>query len=235
MGFISLRRLTLLCLTALALRGFAPSGESDLPSGRVETAKPAVEETATSPRGSTYSPAKAVPVSAELSLGLNRPERKLTEAEVYDLFSRTSRSSQPTSRKQKPEPRAGATVESAPTVQPDPVLQTPPEPPVVTAAVAPPAVAPVAPPPPPVVVAAPLPPAPPPAPIAPVLPFKYIGRIMEAGHSVFFLTKDDKLYTVKVGDEIEGMYYVDGEIGGQLRLIYKPLSIAQTLAVGASS
>lgn len=247
MRLFSLRRLTLLSLAAFALRGFAPSGESDLQSGRVETAKPAVEGTAASPRGSTHSPAKAVPVSADLSLDLDRLERKLTDEEVYNLFPGTTRSSRTTPRRQKPVvaeetinkpapgPGADVPVESVPTVQPEATPQMPPEPSAVARAVLPPPPMPAVPPPAPVVVAAPAPPPPPPAPTAPALPFKYIGRIVEAGHAVFFLTKDDKLYTVRVGDDIDGIYYVDGETDGQLKLIYKPLSVAQTLAVGASS
>ena len=247
MRLLSLRRLAFLSLAAFALRGFAPPGESDPPSGRADTAKPAVEEPAASPRGSTHSSAKAVPVSADRSLDLDRLERKRNDGEVYNLFSRTTRSSGPTSRRQKPvlaeeslnestpEPRADVKAEPAPPVQPEAVPPMPPEPSTIAVAVQPPPPVPVAPPPAPVIVAAPAPPPPPPAPTAPALPFKYIGRIVEADHTVFFLTKGDKLYTVKVGDDIDGIYYVDGEIGGQLKLIYKPLSIAQTLAVGASS
>lgn len=231
-----LRRLTLLSLAVFALKGFIHSGESDLPSGGEETANSAVEETAASPRGSTHSAAKAVPVSAVVSLNLDRPERKLSGGEVYDLFSRTTRPARPIPPRRKPvvaeallkeptsEPRSNVTAESAPRVQPDIAPQVPPEPSAVAGAV---------PPPPPVVVVAPAPP--PPAPAAPALPFQYIGRMVEAGQTVFFLTKGDKLYTVRVGDDIDGLYSIDGEMDGQLKLIYKPLSIAQTLAVGASS
>jgi hypothetical protein len=74
----------------------------------------------------------------------------------------------------------------------------------------------------------------PPAPSAPPLPFAYLGKIEETGRApVFFLQKADKMYTVSAGDTIDGVYRVEGETGGRLRLTYLPMDLAQAVELGS--
>ena len=87
------------------------------------------------------------------------------------------------------------------------------------------------PPPPAPVVAA----APPPAPTAPPVPFAIMGSYARPGDAkVYFLTRGERVFDVRIGDTIDNTYSVDGEANGQLLLTYKPLSIQQTLPIGGS-
>jgi hypothetical protein len=93
----------------------------------------------------------------------------------------------------------------------------------------------VPPPPPP-----PPPPAPaaslaPPVPTAPPLPYQYMGSYKPDGAApVFFLTKGDRVYDIRIGDTLDSTYSVDAFNGTQLLLTYKPLNIQQQLSVGGS-
>lgn len=76
-------------------------------------------------------------------------------------------------------------------------------------------------------------PAPPPPPQAPPLPFKFFGRIVDAGQAPsFILTRGTEMITVRIGDRIEPAYLVDKFDGTQLHLVYLPLNIRQTIFVG---
>ncbi len=89
----------------------------------------------------------------------------------------------------------------------------------------------VAPPPPPP--APPGPNLPPPAPAAPPLPFVFMGSYKsEDGASTYFLTAGDRVYDVKVGDNLDNTYSVDDVKSGQMLLTYMPLNIQQSLSVG---
>jgi hypothetical protein len=91
----------------------------------------------------------------------------------------------------------------------------------------------VAPPPPPP--AAYVAPPPPPAPTAPPLPFTVMGSYARPGDAtIYFLTRGERVFDVRVGDTIDSTYSVDGASNGQLQLTYKPLNIQQTLALGGS-
>jgi hypothetical protein len=88
------------------------------------------------------------------------------------------------------------------------------------------------PPPPPVVVVpvAPLPPQ------APPLPFRFFGRIVDAGQPAsFILMRGSETIAVRVGDRIEPAYLVDKFDGTNLHLVYLPLNIRQTIFVGNSN
>lgn len=83
------------------------------------------------------------------------------------------------------------------------------------------------PPPPPVAVA------PPPKPMAPPLPFSFMGRYDEPDKpTVIMLVKGDRLYTVTVGDSIDGTYRVDRVDDRVVEMIYLPLQEKQQLATG---
>ncbi len=74
---------------------------------------------------------------------------------------------------------------------------------------------------------------PPPAPTAPPLPFVFMGSYKsEDGGSTYFLTAGDRVYDVKVGDNLDNTYSVDSVKSGQMLLTYMPLKIQQTLQVG---
>lgn len=83
------------------------------------------------------------------------------------------------------------------------------------------------PPPPPMAVA------PPPKPMAPPLPFQFMGRYDEPNKpTVVLLVKGDRLYTVTVGDSIDGTYRVDRVDDRVVEMIYLPLQEKQQLATG---
>lgn len=77
----------------------------------------------------------------------------------------------------------------------------------------------------------PRPTAPPPA-VAPALPFAFIGKMDDAERLRVFLTRGDKIYTVTVGDVIDGTYRVERIAGSEMVLTYLPLNLKQTLSVG---
>lgn len=77
-------------------------------------------------------------------------------------------------------------------------------------------------------------PPPPPPPTAPPMPFSYLGRYEEAGGLVILLVKNERIYTVSVGDVIENIYRVDAYAPGRLELTYLPLDIRQTISTGGS-
>jgi len=78
-------------------------------------------------------------------------------------------------------------------------------------------------------------PPPPPAPTAPPLPFNVMGSYARPGDgTVYFLTRGDRVFDVRVGDTIDNIYSVDGEAKGALLLTYKPLNIQQTLPLGGT-
>jgi hypothetical protein len=73
------------------------------------------------------------------------------------------------------------------------------------------------------------------APVAPALPFAFMGSYTPDGSEpVFFLTKGDRVYNVRVGDTLDETYSVDSLSNGQLLLTYKPLQIQQQLTIGGS-
>jgi hypothetical protein len=76
-------------------------------------------------------------------------------------------------------------------------------------------------------------PAPPPPPQAPPLPFSYLGKLAEGTETKVFLTQGDRNLVVKPGDVIDNTYRVE-EIGeAAVVMTYLPLSVKQTLPIGA--
>jgi hypothetical protein len=85
------------------------------------------------------------------------------------------------------------------------------------------------PPPPPAPVAAPTPA----APTAPPLPFAFVGRYTDGnGVTVYFVTRDDRVYDVKPGDTLDATYSIEAIENDQLVFLYKPLNTRQPLAMG---
>jgi len=176
---------------------------------------------------------KVIQVSAGLTHDIDRLEKRGTRSNIYDLFSRRGQTSsagdspgQMSSAGRSQASSAGrsnnktsgregrSSGQSArPSAEPAPVAAA--------------AVQPTIPPPPPIIAAPP----PPPAPKPPAVPFVYMGKLTETDRTVYFLVKGDKLYTVRPGEEIDGSYVFEGEVGNQIRLTYKPLHVAQTLTM----
>jgi len=178
---------------------------------------------------------KVIQISAGLTHDMDLVEKRGARSSIYDLFSRRAQTSsagdspgQMPSAGRSPDQVSSAgrsknktsgkegrsSGQSArPSAEPAPVAVE--------------AVQPTIPPPPPIVAAPP----PPPAPKPPAVPFVYMGKLTETDRTVYFLVKGDKLYTVRPGEEIDGSYVIEGEVGNQIRLTYKPLHVAQTLTM----
>ncbi|WP_026076188.1 hypothetical protein [Noviherbaspirillum massiliense] len=69
-------------------------------------------------------------------------------------------------------------------------------------------------------------------PSAPPLPFVYIGKMVEEEKVTVFLSKQDRNYTVKEGDVIDGTYRISSIKGTLMELTYIPLDIRQTMQIG---
>lgn len=83
-----------------------------------------------------------------------------------------------------------------------------------------------------------VPPPPPKAaqPTAPQFPFVYMGKLAEEGEKeIILLTKQNRNYQVSEGDVLDGIYHVDEVSPPVMTLTYLPLSIKQTIQIGASN
>jgi hypothetical protein len=165
----------------------------------------------------------AVSPQGNLGLDLGKLNQRVTGKSVYDMFpdgvrqesssplssSPSSSSKQDGSRSKGKSKKAGS--HSAP---------PPPSPVVVEEAPA----APVVVEPPPVVIP------------TPPFPFKFAGVQRQlSGQTIYFLIKDNKLYTVEVGQILDSLYSIDGEEGGQLNVTYLPLDRKQTISMGSAT
>lgn len=73
------------------------------------------------------------------------------------------------------------------------------------------------------------------APEAPPLPFSYLGKLDENGQTVIFLARDQRLYTVHIGDQLDSQYRLDALNNMQLEFTYLPLNTKQTLSMTGAS
>ena len=176
--------------------------------------------------GSAGSP--AVSPQGNLGLDLGKLNQRVTGKSVYDMFpdgvrqesssplssSPSSSSKQDGSRSKGKSKKAGshsAPPSSSPPSSPVIVEEVPAEPVVVE-------------PPPPVVIP------------TPPFPFKFAGVQRQlSGQTIYFLIKDNKLYTVEVGQILDSVYSIDGEEGGQLNVTYLPLDRKQTISMGSTT
>lgn len=75
---------------------------------------------------------------------------------------------------------------------------------------------------------------PPPAPTAPPFPYTYFGQYERSGDkTVYILQKGDRVFDVRIGEVLDGVWSIDGEQGGQIQLTYTPLKLKQALPVGS--
>lgn len=170
--------------------------------------------------GSAGSP--AVSPQGNLGLDLGKLNQRVTGKSVYDMFPdgvrqesssplSSSPSPSPSSKKGKSKKAGSHSAPPPPPPPPSPVIveEVPAEPVVVE-------------PPPPVVIP------------TPPFPFKFAGVQRQlSGQTIYFLIKDNKLYTVEVGQILDSVYSIDGEEGGQLNMTYLPLDRKQTISMGS--
>lgn len=76
------------------------------------------------------------------------------------------------------------------------------------------------------------PPPPPPPPTAPPLPFTFLGKAREGAVWEVYLARGDKLYVVKIKDNIDSVYRVDSIAPPMMTFTYLPLNQQQTLNIG---
>jgi len=172
--------------------------------------------------GSTVSP------QGNLGLDLSKLNQRVTGKGVYDMFPDGMRkeSSSPlsSSPSQQDEPRAKGKSKKAGPQSATPHRSLPPSSVIDELIPDMPAEPIVADLPPPVVIP------------TPPFPFKFAGvQRQPSGQTIYFLVKDNKLYTVEVGDTLDSLYSIDGEEGGQLNFTYLPLDRKQTISMGSAT
>jgi hypothetical protein len=68
------------------------------------------------------------------------------------------------------------------------------------------------------------------APRPPPLPYTYLGKLIHAGETVVFLTREDRNYIVRAGETLEERYRIEAVEEKRLVLSFLPLGARQTLA-----
>ena len=176
--------------------------------------------------GSAGSP--AVSPQGNLGLDLGKLNQRVTGKSVYDMFpdgvrqeSSSPLSSSPSSSSKQDRSRSKGKSKKAGSHSAPPPPPPPPSPVIVEEVPAEPV---VVEPPPPVVIP------------TPPFPFKFAGVQRQlSGQTIYFLIKDNKLYTVEVGQILDSVYSIDGEEGGQLNVTYLPLDRKQTISMGSAT
>lgn len=74
---------------------------------------------------------------------------------------------------------------------------------------------------------------PPPPPQAPPLPYTYVGKMVDEGQIVVFLTRQERNYAVRSGDKLDNTYQVDDIKPSVMLLTYLPLNLQQSLTIGS--
>jgi len=67
---------------------------------------------------------------------------------------------------------------------------------------------------------------------APVIPYKYIGRIDEGQLTRVFLVRGDNLLSASEGETIDNTYRIDAILGAQMSITYLPLNAVQLMPIG---
>jgi hypothetical protein len=63
-----------------------------------------------------------------------------------------------------------------------------------------------------------------------------MGMLREAsGAAVVFITRGERMYSVRAGDVIDGTYRVEAVGAGEMTFVYLPMNEKQTLRIGESS
>lgn len=69
-----------------------------------------------------------------------------------------------------------------------------------------------------------------PPPVAPEAPFFYMGKLEESEDKLFFLVTQQKLFHVRLGEQINAEWRLDSEDNQFLQLTYLPLGLPQRLS-----
>jgi hypothetical protein len=72
------------------------------------------------------------------------------------------------------------------------------------------------------------------APSLPPVPFQFVGRLHDRSDLQVFLQDGEKIYVVRNGDVIDDTWKITGISDLELRLVYLPLHLSQTLSVGST-
>ena len=75
---------------------------------------------------------------------------------------------------------------------------------------------------------------PPAAPKAPPLPFRYLGRIVDAGRSTIFLAHGEEHFAAEPGALLAGQYQVEQVDATAITFVYLPLGTRHTLPLPAT-
>lgn len=67
--------------------------------------------------------------------------------------------------------------------------------------------------------------------VAPKAPFKYLGSLKQEKRLVYFLTSEDKVFTVAAGERLNNDYELTAVGNDSVTLTYLPLGQAQTLPI----
>ncbi len=73
---------------------------------------------------------------------------------------------------------------------------------------------------------------PPPPPQAPALPFSYMGRWQEAGHTTWYLARGTVPVSVRAGQVLDGVWRLEPVVDGILNFTYLPLNQTRSLRTG---
>lgn len=68
----------------------------------------------------------------------------------------------------------------------------------------------------------------------PPVPFTYMGKMLEDGETVVFLTRGDRNYLARKGATLDGQYRVDAIGPRTMVLTYLPAKVKQSLAIGSA-
>lgn len=68
----------------------------------------------------------------------------------------------------------------------------------------------------------------------PPVPFTYMGKMLDDGETVVFLTRGDRNYVVRKGATLDGQYRVDTIGPRTMVLTYLPAKAKQSLAIGSA-
>ncbi|MFI8479513.1 secretion system X translation initiation factor [Pseudomonas sp. NPDC078700] len=71
-------------------------------------------------------------------------------------------------------------------------------------------------------------------PVAPPLPFQFVGKLDDSVHLQVFLQEGEQVHVVRVGDVIGGTYKVEKITQSNMTLLYLPLKVSQSMAVGST-
>ncbi|MGE8186770.1 hypothetical protein [Pseudomonas sp. NPDC086278] len=72
------------------------------------------------------------------------------------------------------------------------------------------------------------------APSVPPMPFQFVGKLDDRSDLQVFLQNGEKIYVVRKGDVIDDTWRIEGISDAELRFVYLPLHVSQTLSVGST-